>query len=292
MIPVAAAAGALVVAIGAIAATAARRPALALGLATALLVVPAICDGPALVRFLLGLFSALVFIRTVDLLRIPMPELRRRLFHLTAVFDTRGITQGSRVVDAGLLLKALPWGAAVPLSFYLGTSIANAHQGALHWGLRWAASALLMISAFELLTALMPFCWGLAGVRVPVMHDAPYLSTSIREFWGTRWNKVVSRWLRENVFLVTRPRVGTALALGSAFLASAVLHLYLAAVGLGFPLALWVAAFFVVQVVGLSLEGVLRVGKWPVLAARAWTWGAMLLPAPLFLEPVARILEW
>ena len=39
----------------------------------------------------------------------------------------------------------------------------------------------------------------------------------------------------------------------------------------------------------LALELPLRVQRWPTLAARVWTLAGVLLPAPLFVEPMLRL---
>ncbi|TVU04169.1 hypothetical protein EJB05_50262, partial [Eragrostis curvula] len=48
----------------------------------------------------------------------------------------------------------------------------------------------------------------LAGMELEMQFDRPYLSSSLREFWGRRWNLMVSAILRSAVYDPVRARVG------------------------------------------------------------------------------------
>ncbi|CAN6235395.1 unnamed protein product [Urochloa humidicola] len=56
----------------------------------------------------------------------------------------------------------------------------------------------------------------LLGVDLEPQFDRPYLSSSLRDFWGRRWNLAVSELLRRCVFLPVRARLGGAGAGGAA----------------------------------------------------------------------------
>lgn len=72
----------------------------------------------------------------------------------------------------------------------------------------------------------------LVGIKLEPPFDQPYLSTSLQDFWGRRWNVVVTKILRPTVYdpvlHVAQPRLGRKWALLSAvvatFLVSGLMH--------------------------------------------------------------------
>ena len=86
------------------------------------------------------------------------------------------------------------------------------------------------------------------------------------------------------------PLVGVFLA----FLVSAAFHAYAIWVGLGFfagvAMTAWTFAYFVAQALVMLVEQPLGVRKWPSVAGHVWTVTWMLALAPMFVEPVLRLL--
>jgi hypothetical protein len=75
------------------------------------------------------------------------------------------------------------------------------------------------------------------------------------------------------------------------FAVSAVFHAYVAAVVLHAWLpALSAAVFFLLQPPMLAAERALRLRRQPRVVRHAWTLACLLLPSPLFIEPVLRML--
>ena len=76
-----------------------------------------------------------------------------------------------------------------------------------------------------------------------------------------------------------------------AFATSALLHSYLmlAAMGLGWSLVF--GFFFVLQIALMGIERRIGVTRWPTPAARLWTWLAIVLPSPLFSEPLCQAMD-
>lgn len=255
------------------------------------LVLPLLVDAPAAVRFFVALAVILPVLRTIDLVREPLPGWRRRVFHLLAVFDTRLATSGPRTFHGRLALGALPWLAVAAASTWVAAVTAAELRDPAHHAVRWLFGAVAFLCSFEAIARLVPFVWGLAGVRTPPLHDAPWRSRSLREFWGERWNKVVGGWLRLTIFEPLRTPVSPALASAATFTFSGLIHWYLIAVSLDLGSSLLMAGFFVAQAPLLALERVLNVRRWPEAAARAWTISAVVVPSPLFLEPMLRLLD-
>nr|CAB3487413.1 unnamed protein product [Digitaria exilis] len=62
------------------------------------------------------------------------------------------------------------------------------------------------------------------GLDLEPQFDRPYLSASLREFWGRRWNLSVSALLRQSVFRPVRARHGTVAAGVVVFAVSGLMH--------------------------------------------------------------------
>ena len=80
-----------------------------------------------------------------------------------------------------------------------------------------------------------------------------------------------------------------------AFVVSASFHAYAIWVGLGFftglAMTVWTFAYFVAQAIVMVLEQTLGVRAWPKIAGHVWTVAWMLALAPMFVEPIIRLLE-
>jgi len=255
-----------------------RAGALAFGL---LAVLPAWWAETPLVRGVLGLISWLLVMRLVDLVRVRTPfSLARRAWHLLSAVDSRLLEPAPRRVDFRGVAALLAWLA-------LGVG-----GGALAWvaprfgglGVRWLGGALIGYAAVESIWTSVRVAYGALGFGTPTLHRHPIAARTLRELWSERWATPVSHWLNANIFRpVTRlgfPRLG----LLAAFAASGVGHAYGVLVALGWPMALAMLGFFVVQGVLMVVERVLGV------SARAWVVVAMLASSPLFTEPMLRCL--
>lgn len=265
-------------------------PRLALGLATAQLALPALPEGSSLPRFVLALCALLAILRTIDLAGDSLSGTRHRVHHLTAVFDTRLARSVPRVVRSRLLAQTLPWLLACGAALWVGV-LGRELSGTAYWAVRWGCGAVFAVSAVEVVARVVPFLWGLAGVEPPVLHDSPLLSTSVRDFWGCRWNKVVALWLRLNVYAPLRRGRSGGLALAATFAVSALFHWYLVAAALSIRLAWVMGAFFLVQAALMVVEDSLQVRRWPTAAARVWAIASILATSPLFLEPMVQLVE-
>lgn len=257
----------------------------ALGLALATLLLPACLTvpGPPLLQAVVALLAFWGVARVVDLARDPQPTtpLGRMLF-VVAIIDTRRLTPTAPRLDQRALLRLGVW---IPLGLIALHTALLQPLGPL----RWACGVLAMYALGETGDALFRGLLALLGARGPAIQRTPIAAVSLRDFWGERWNLVVNRWLREHFFLpwARRRRPGTGLVL--AFLASAAIHAWFIAVAVGPRMAAWMGLYFVIQGALLLIEVPLRVARWPAPAAHAWTLSAILLPAPLFIEPMLRL---
>ncbi len=124
------------------------------------------------------------------------------------------------------------------------------------------------------------------GFAVEKLWDCPIAATSLGDFWGRRWNRIVSGCLREVIFLPVARLAGAKVALLAVFLYSGLYHeifSFMARSGYGGP-----ALYFLLQWLGLAIENTRRARRMfrsrPWLA-RSWTFAIVVLPVGLFLHP-------
>lgn len=245
-----------------------------------------------LAKFWVGLMVVAATLRAVDLVRgVYRAPLGQRVFHMLVVFDARLAAARPRGLDTAAVRRGLGWlvlvGAALAVVLGLGpVPLASPAHVA-----RWAAALVFMVATMEVASAWIPAAWGLAGIRPPVLHDAPYLARSVTEFWGLRWNRIVGTWLRLNVLKPfargRRPLAGVA----AAFAVSGLIHAYLALTELSWPWAVLMAAFFLAQIPLVLIERALALPRRHPAIGRAWTVAGLVLTSPLFLEPLLRIFD-
>ena len=84
----------------------------------------------------------------------------------------------------------------------------------------------------------------MVGVTVPPIFCSPWAATSLRDFWGRRWNLLARDLLHDLVFRPLAPR-GVRCASAAAFAASALLHAYPACAAGASPLG--IVDYFLIQ---------------------------------------------
>lgn len=260
------------------------RRVLGLALALAAVLLPLALDASPLERGTYALFTFWGAARVLDLAREPRPlSPVHRMAHVAAIVDTRAL----RPIDPALRLDTLFAGILWLALCLLALRGAAGHEHVA----RWALGALFLYAAAEAANNLGQTLLAALGLRSPPLHRTPIAARSLHEFWGDRWNLIVSRWLRAHFFLPQarrrRPRLGLALA----FIASAILHAWSVGVAIGPRMAACMGGFFLVQAALIALESWLDTDRWPELAAWAWTMACILLPSPLFTEPLLRVFE-
>jgi hypothetical protein len=135
------------------------------------------------------------------------------------------------------------------------------------WVMRFAIAltGLFMLSLVARLD-LYALIFRAMGFAVEKVWDRPAASASLGEFWGRRWNRIVSGFLREVVFLPAARRAGPRLALFAVFLYSGFYHeivSFVAGAGFGGPFA-----YFLIQFVGTAAESIRPFRR--TLTARPW----------------------
>ena len=207
----------------------------------------------------------------------------RRLWHLFGVVDTRHARRVPRSLDLRVLVVILVNGLllAGAVAALIGLGGLSGFPRLVAWVL---STAVLALASFEVISGLVHIAYRAWGVDVPTLQRNPVMSRSLAEFWGQRWNRVVSGWLREFMFeplaRKRRPRLGLAAAFG----ASAAIHAWLI-LALGAGAAAMMAAYFLLQGAALFAEARIGLRRAPPLLGRLWTVGALLVPLPLLFGP-------
>ena len=249
--------------------------------------VPLCVDGYPLLRVVAGIAAAAGLARTVDLVREwPSRAPGARVLQVLVVLDWRLARATPPRLDPHKALRTLGY-AAVATAAVLGAWAARTRGAPFLVGS--LAAAVAIWSTAEWISTLVRIATELTGWSLQSLHDRPIESKSLAELWGRRWNLTVTRWLHGAIFVPVARRHGSKLGLLAAFVVSALFHAYIAYAGGGFVLALSMGSFFVVQAVLMLVERALRITRWPTGAARAWMLAGMLLPSPLFTEPMIAV---
>ncbi|MEW5852870.1 MAG: MBOAT family protein [Myxococcota bacterium] len=266
-----------------------RRRAAAL-LTLAALPWPFLAPAPVALRAALAFMAAWNFMRVVEVgARGAALPAWRRVAHVLMLFDTLATVRAPRRVDVGTLVSALLWTGVAAGGLWAALHLDPHASGYLP--ARWGLGALAFYAGFESMVGFTVATLRLLGLEPPVLHDRPILSTSIREFWGLRWNRVVHGWLKAFCFEPVRSRLGTGAGVLATFAFSALHHAYLVWPAQGVEMALCMAAFFAVQPVLLLVERGAGTRDWPVPLARVFTVAFIAASSPLIVEPVLRVLE-
>lgn len=204
-----------------------------------------------------------------------------RLFHLIFLGHPIRAESGKPLpwhrALAHLALDVLGCGAAI---------LTLRHLTPAHYVCRWAVGVVFLYASVDLLLEGVPrFCFSVAGASMNTLHRNPILASSLREFWGRRWNRIVSGWLNAFIFLPLARRHRPGLGLTCAFLMSAAMHAWLV-VGLGAFAVLSMGMFFGLQSLFIWVEDHLCVNAWPAPLARVWTAIVLLGLSPLIVVPL------
>lgn len=282
---------ALVVLAGILAAGGTSRRALAVGVATSVLLVPWMAENRVVQSFL-AVVALVSLGRVIDLVRMRVPfAWPRRVVHAVSLFDSRKATRAPAVFPMRSVIAVLLYAPLGLLGFYVVVRVAPNMDESLRFLARSAGGLVLVYCLAETVYALV---WGgmrTVGFVFPALHVSPILARSVQEFWGERWNRTVNDWLRTNCFLPLARRQKPVLGVAAAFVVSAGFHAYMTVIPLGLVKALWMTAYFLLQALLIGLERLLGIARWRAPAAHLWTVTMMVLPSPLFVEPILEILS-
>lgn len=259
-------------------------------LVTCALVLAWYAPGPPLARGLLAFLAVgSLMIATKMACSTEQPlTLSDRLLQCVSLPDEMRPPRGPANLSAWALIRMvidlMMVGLALLVLFH-----ARRLDGGMHSLERWSAGVVLFYAGAQFVFDFARLICLAAGLSLDSLHRTPIAARSVTEFWGQRWNRIVSAWLHYLVFLPLARRRWPRLGLFCAFLISGVLHGWPVLMAIGLSSALAMLMFFVVQGVLVLTEHRLRIQSWPVPLARAWTWAVLLASSPLFVDPDLRI---
>jgi hypothetical protein len=129
--------------------------------------------------------------------------------------------------------------------------------------------------------------WRAFGVNASELFRSPYRSTSLKEFWGKRWNIAFSEMTALVAYRPLRTKIGVENAMIVSFLLSGLLHEIAISLpvraGYGLPMI-----YFGIHAVAMQLEA-----KSPVIQkivrhkflSHVWVMTLLVLPMPLLFHP-------
>ncbi|MEL6546417.1 MAG: MBOAT family protein, partial [Myxococcota bacterium] len=207
---------------------------------------------------------------------------RYRVWQWTSVFDVRDARAQPRIFDGALAARCV-------VGFALSSAAVATLRSELgrEWGWSLAASTVLVVALADAITHSVRVFYLALGLYVPPIMDNTFYPSSVANFWGRRWNRTVSQWLRRHVFIPIARRRGVGVAMAAAFVVSAAVHFYVAWVPLGVWDGVLMGTFFLVQIPLIAVER-----AWiPKRFQRAYAILVLLLSAPLFVIPVIAVVR-
>lgn len=265
---------------------------LSLFVSVVLLPLPLLTAGAPPAKVAVSFLVLVLFVGAVDFAcgRRPL-TFRRRISYIVGwlflVDTTCSRSAPRRVPIIGVLqiLSALACGTVAIITWPLAETLCPLGR----YFARGFLAAVVVLSLAELTTGLARLVSAALAIRLPPVHDAPYLSRTIGEFWGDRWNLTMASWLKRHCFLPLR-RYGASHALIATFAASAGFHAYLFA-SVDWSIAFSWALFFLLQPLLLFIERSINVKSWPAPLAHVWTISSLILLLPLLLSPFLIMFE-
>jgi hypothetical protein len=264
-------------------------------LAAAALFVPFWLEQGSVLRAAVALELLWVCVKVLALARDRAPRSASfRVLQMLVLHDLRldGFAKRGALpeLQLRLLLGACGWAALAAPQLWLALFYAPGLAAPWGWLVRCASGVAFAYTGVEAALGGFEFLYRAGGLRPPILHQQPILATSIGEFWGRRWNRIVGTWLFVTFYRPLAVRRREPLGLAAAFIGSAVLHLYFTWAAIGLEPALRMATFFLVQLPPLWLERRWQQSSWPMSARRSWTLAWLALTSPLFVEPMLDIL--
>jgi D-alanyl-lipoteichoic acid acyltransferase DltB (MBOAT superfamily) len=257
------------------------------------LMLPALTEPQeSALRLLMALFGILSGMRLADLAVDKRSwSWLQRVWLMLAIVDSREVRATKRAFDwIAFLLCAL--GLSLIVTAFAGAELVDRRATGLALLWRWSCGAAMCYLVLDSAQQGLRWFYRLLGVSIPELHRHPILATTVREFWGERWNLVVHEWLRRHFFWPFARRRQPTLGIILAFLASAFIHFWAFFVALDLVLAIPMGLFFLIQGVWVWIETILkrpaRDERW---MARVITISAVAIPSPLFVEPALRVFE-
>jgi hypothetical protein len=159
-----------------------------------------------------------------------LPVKLRQVSDDAAVTETKMKTKTKTKTMALLLLPSGSFASftAVGIKFRIAAAISqHLHNNFKEWTHPFAADVLYRAIIYcipdSILSCLAAMGRAL-GIELEPQFNKPYLSASLQDFWGRRWNLTASAVLRPSVYNPVRARLGAPAGVLATFLVSGLMH--------------------------------------------------------------------
>ncbi|CAM0914181.1 unnamed protein product [Alopecurus aequalis] len=116
--------------------------------------------------------------------------------------------------------KILVAGAVIPFTIYTY----QFKEAMSRWQLLLVTTAHFYLAMEVILASVRAMIEGVLGMEMDPQVDRPYLASSLRDFWGRRWNLMVPAILRPSVYGPVRARFGAGAGVLASFVVSGLMH--------------------------------------------------------------------
>lgn len=280
---------ALISSSGALFGRSAARKAASLVVACSVPVIPWLLPADALfMRGLFAVFSLLPLFKWIQSTADgDVGSVAYRVWQWSAIFDVRKTTRVRAHFDAKLLLHLIVYAATAAGGAAIVAAAGPPTPSS--WPLHLVGGVAAVIGLVQAVIDLVRLVHAALGVHVPPIQREPLLAASVRDFWGRRWNRTVSDWLRRYTFAPLARRGHGVAGVIAAFAASAAFHFYIVLVPLGVVEGLVMAAFFLAQIPLIFIERRALAEAGP-LERRLFAIFGLAATSPLFTMPFVEIL--
>ncbi|MDB4998139.1 MAG: uncharacterized protein JWM74_5571, partial [Myxococcaceae bacterium] len=240
---------AFAIAAGVVAAPSRGRAAAAIALAAAAAVMPWLLPASWVFwRTAYGIAGFICIAGVLDVVRRRRTwTTSERVLRVIFFLDLQSATPTRRHLDIRLMIVTMIYEAVGLMGLWAVVVLAPGAHGFAHWALRWGGGMLFCYVGPDIARAMLIFAGRAIGLEAPEIHDMPILSTTVSQFWGTRWNRPVGAWLKFHGYEPLAARGLPMLGVVAAFTLSAALHAWFTWIAVGRFLALVMLSFFLLQ---------------------------------------------
>ncbi|KAF8653192.1 hypothetical protein HU200_062642 [Digitaria exilis] len=195
----------------------------------AFLVAAPLAFSSAILRGIAAFFLAWLGVFKVLLLaagRGPLdPTLPLLPFVFTAALPVKLTTTGATAASKSKSKSTMPLvSCAVKIAAMAAILHAYKYASQLHLYIRLALYGVHIYCFLDLLLPCIAAAGAALGMEMEPQFDRPYMESSLRDFWGPRWNLMVTAILRPSVYDPVRARAGKPTAAMATFLVSGLMH--------------------------------------------------------------------
>ena len=203
--------------------------------------------------------------------------------HYTAMMVLADVPRATPVPLSSVVPRQA--GRQLLIGLVAGVPALAAFMSTTHFFVRAVAGGVMLMAFLMALMFGYRIIFGIDSHQLPDIMHAPWAATTVRDFWGRRWNTTMHLLLFRAAFRPLQRRGCPVAGSLMAFLCSGLYHgLILIPLGCSQVQFCGVMGFFVAQWVLMVVERALSCRGY------CWTWACVLIPAPLLVHPVLELM--